>query len=1574
MLKISSKQDSNNYCQILISVIVKNPRLEKHLISEVEIYPLYEKSVSSNHLADSMNNLQDNNNNKLEVPFNIRPNAIIGLIQPKISTVMVTMDKNSQTRPGTFIIERSTGLVQMSSTKNILDRNLKRHLLDIQLISVVGAGSKMKQLTINVVENYDKSPRFERNGYVFRVEGGSSLRVEAIADNSDRYLDYSIEKPAAMNQFFHISDHGLLKLRSGSKSLALLKQFLVNNPNQNQLMVKATGSNTKLSTRVVVKILLNSRENTENNNFAVNQRPHLLKKVYHFNDDANIGDYIAKIEGKDDNSAALLSYYFDYQEFGLKDRRSIAQRQNLLPFSISKNGQVVLENSVSYNNYRSYSLPIIISDGKFNISETIELYLTKKTASKVNTPILKYDPPFMISRSLGGTIWAINENDRLSSEQQTNQNNNNNDFTFSAENVNQETGNLHNFYGAIQLKSNGQISVDENILSEKLPNLQNFVFQNLKIVNNNNNNQGGVSKIYPKVVCKLFTESSNSNSIELIDKKVTISTRQDAGLIDASNQIKLGQIYVRNTIIPEISPENLISGTKFEVNHDPEISIDDFGQIYYNPSKNKQEIQFSEVKLRPRIRRSIGANNNIQDLGILNIDTKMVTQNMLENLLVAKIEQPFKNFVQLLRQNNFVSDFDKMVEIIGYDLAKNEIYFAIRTYGDAYRDVDQVMKEIETKSNRRFLENKIYSPIFDCQRNCQKSFGPLSSCNSKIEIDWKSEMVLFDSYEKSYLIHPVRPFIPTCKCNKNTIIFDNDNICRNPCDNNACNDNEVCHFRSDWPPWYRTCEAKDKNLDSGEDKIISDDDLSDDYDLYGDVNENSNSNNQNFDLYGSNTPNHEGNPIYTNRIFGLSKNSMYKLKKQVNGQPIQSLKIAVKIRTRDQIATVFKLTFRSINIEGSLIITAGKFQYYLADKNGHTDKKIVGLQNKLDSNGEWQDVVLNHIIYEDRIVINMIIGAVDMDKGQLPIKSESVHQTGREEVIFQMGNNNKIRDSVTKFVGCLKDLKLYLNGQLSDFEMQDSYNVSRTCLDSDYYLDTCENNCHSHGTCNHEWDETSNTGKSLCDCNSGYEPENACKDPNEDQKTSKSRGLVFLDKIVDTIKSWPINYTIIGSCVIFFGLVALLSTCFCRNCKKDKNSSSNDTSSNKRSTKSTHGRGVDAGTEFVVGAPQNYEMPERQSLLANSNNPSAPPSYRSDMHLRNNIPSKAQSVQHQPNGANTGRLLGLGAPPSLQGGAFSYAGHHPTGPMSEGHGYSGLSNNPNAPNYNPYSSKIKNPGHQPHHFTSDGAAQFLMSPTNSNLDKGASSVSSMTSLASSAFAMNEKMKRKKMNARNQIPAHQLGTNFSNNNHQVYTHHHSNYYNGHYNNQNNLHHYHQNPNRKAGPRSLPSYHNNNNFNQNSASYSGHSNGYNGQPRLGIGGKFSASSRQSINSGDEMSDVSYSSSQAQPIGQLGMPGIVSHSNGHAPVRQYSRSKRRRDPNLNLPLDSIKEQDAYPTNISKINSKQNVSNVTSRTESANEVHGRRSRKEDDKISDKLRVGGFINLHCEKWHTTFFYPKKHK
>ena len=125
---------------------------------------------------------------------------------------------------------------------------------------------------------------------------------------------------------------------------------------------------------------------------------------------------------------------------------------------------------------------------------------------------------------------------------------------------------------------------------------------------------------------------------------------------------------------------------------------------------------------------------------------------------------------------------------------------------------------------------------------------------------------------------------------------------------------------------------------------------------------------------------------------------------------------------------------------------------------------------------------------------------------------------------------------------------------------------------------------------------------------------------------------------------------------------------------------------------------------------------------------------------------------------------------------------------------------------------------------------------------------------------------------------------------------------------------------------------------------------------------------------MSDVSYSSSQAQPIGQLGMPGIVSHSNGHAPVRQYSRSKRRRDPNLNLPLDSIKEQDAYPTNISKINSKQNVSNVTSRTESANEVHGRRSRKEDDKISDKLRVGGFINLHCEKWHTTFFYPKKHK
>merc|ERR1712176_1640364 len=194
------------------------------------------------------------------------------------------------------------------------------------------------------------------------------------------------------------------------------------------------------------------------------------------------------------------------------------------------------------------------------------------------------------------------------------------------------------------------------------------------------------------------------------------------------------------------------------------------------------------------------------------------------------------------------------------------------------------------------------------------------------------------------------------------------------------------------------------------------------------------------------------------------------------------------------------------------------------------------------------------------------------------------------------------------------------------------------------------------------------------------------------------------------------------------------------------------------------------------------------------------------------------------------------------------------------------------------------------------------------------------------------MGRKKMNARNQIPAHQLGTNFSNNN------------------QNNLHHYHQNPNRKAGPRSLPSYHNNNNFNQHGASYSGHSNGYNGQPRLGIGGKFSASSRQSINSGDEMSDVSYSSSQAQPIGQLGMPGIVSHSNGHAPVRQYSRSKRRRDPNLNLPLDSIKEQDAYPTNISKINSKQNVSNVTSRTESANEVHGRRSRKEDDKISDKL------------------------
>merc|ERR1712151_102555 len=87
-----------------------------------------------------------------------------------------------------------------------------------------------------------------------------------------------------------------------------------------------------------------------------------------------------------------------------------------------------------------------------------------------------------------------------------------------------------------------------------------------------------------------------------------------------------------------------------------------------------------------------------------------------------------------------------------------------------------------------------------------------------------------------------------------------------------------------------------------------------------------------------------------------------------------------------------------------------------------------------------------------------------------------------------------------------------------------------------------------------------------------------------------------------------------------------------------------------------------------------------------------------------------------------------------------------------------------------------------------------------------------------------------------------------------------------------------------------------------------------------------------------------------GQLGMPGIGSHNNGHAPVRQYSRSKRRRDPNLNLPLDSIKEQDAYPTNISKINSKQNVSNVTSRTESANEIHGRRSRKEDDKISDKL------------------------
>lgn len=160
-MNLISKLDSDLFCEILITVVVRNLEIERNLLNQLSL-------ISTSNFESFQDLDMSDPDQEIVVSTNTEIGKIVGLIQPKSSNVMLSLNaKTGQSVSNTFTVERDTGLIVLNKK---LNANPKQHLLDVQIISMVGAGNKMKVVTIKVLDQPNQQPIFQQENYVWNIE------------------------------------------------------------------------------------------------------------------------------------------------------------------------------------------------------------------------------------------------------------------------------------------------------------------------------------------------------------------------------------------------------------------------------------------------------------------------------------------------------------------------------------------------------------------------------------------------------------------------------------------------------------------------------------------------------------------------------------------------------------------------------------------------------------------------------------------------------------------------------------------------------------------------------------------------------------------------------------------------------------------------------------------------------------------------------------------------------------------------------------------------------------------------------------------------------------------------------------------------------------------------------------------------------------------------------------------------------------------------------------------------------------------------------------------------------------